>query len=122
MLYFYRGLIVQDRGLRDSLTGQDKQDDPVDHKDGPEDGNVEDREPTAHEADGDGAGGRVPELELGQTADEGPELVILLGGKAGRSAGVTVLHTLILCERGVELGCQESEEQVEEVNAESVGD
>jgi len=64
----------------------------------------------------------VPELELGQAADERSELVVLLGGKAGRGAGVAVLQAFILCERGVELGCQESEEEVKEVNSESIGD
>ena len=64
----------------------------------------------------------MPELELGQAADKRPELVVLLGGEAGRSAGVTVLQAFILCEGRVELGCQESEEEVKEVNAESVGD
>jgi hypothetical protein len=63
----------------------------------------------------------VPELELGQAADERPELVVLLGGKAG-SAGVAILQTLILCKRWVELGCQEGEEKIEEIDAESVGD
>lgn len=63
----------------------------------------------------------MPELELGETADEGTELLILLGREAGGSS-VTVLETLVLGERRVELGSQESEEEVQEVNAECVGD
>lgn len=63
----------------------------------------------------------MPELELGQAADEGPEFVVILGGKAG-SAGVAILQTLILCKRWVEFGCQEGQEEIEEIYAESVGD
>jgi hypothetical protein len=63
----------------------------------------------------------MPELELWQTTDERPELLVLLGREAG-GAGVTVLKTLILSERGVELGSQESEEQVQEIDAECIGD
>lgn len=64
-------------------TSQDKQDDPVHDQDGPEDRDVEDREPTAHKANGDGASGRVPELKLGQAADERAELLVPLGREAG---------------------------------------
>lgn len=99
---------------------QDEEDDPVYNQDGPEDWDIEHREPAAHEADGDGAGGRVPELEFGKTADEGPELVVRFAGKAG--AGIAVFETLILGEGGVEFGSQEGEEQVQEVDAECVGD
>lgn len=102
-------------------TRQHKQNHPVNNQDRPEYGDIEDSEPRANEADSDGASGRVPELELGQTADEGPELLVLLGREAGGS-GVTVLETLVLGERRVELGRQESEEEVQEVNAECVGD
>lgn len=66
--------------------GQDKEDDPVDNQHRPEYGDVEDGEPTADEADGDGAGSGVPELEFGQAADEGAELVVLFGGEAARVA------------------------------------
>lgn len=63
-------------------TGQDKQNDPVHDQDRPEDWDIKDGEPSAHKADGDGASGRVPELELGQAADERPELLVPLGGEA----------------------------------------
>lgn len=113
--------IVTNREGIGILTRQHKQDNPVDHKNRPEDGDVKDREPAAHEADGDGAGGRVPELELGQAADEWPELVVLLGGEAGGGACVAVFQALILGEGGVEFRGQEGEEEVQEVDAEGVG-
>lgn len=63
-------------------TSQDKQDNPVHDQDGPEDRDIEDGEPTAHEANGDGASSGVPELELGQAADERAELLVFLGREA----------------------------------------
>jgi hypothetical protein len=63
----------------------------------------------------------VPELELGQTADEGPEFLVFLGRETRRS-GVTVLEALVLGKRGVELGSQKSEEEIQEINAERIGD
>jgi hypothetical protein len=92
-------------------TSQNKQNNPVHDQDGPEDGDIKDGEPAAQEANGDGAGGGVPELELGEPADEGTELVVLLCGEAGGS-GVAVFETLVLCEGGVELGLEEEEEEV----------
>lgn len=86
------------------LTGQRKQNKPVHDQNRPEDGDIKDREPAAHEANGDGAGGRVPELELGQTADKRPELVVLLGGEGGSGAGLAVFYAFILGEGGVEFG------------------
>ena len=102
-------------------TSQDKQDNPVHDQNGPEDRNIKHGEPTAHEADGDGAGSGVPELEFGQTANKRSEFLIALGGETGR-AGVAVLQSFVLGERGVEFGGQESEEQVQEIDAEGVCD
>jgi hypothetical protein len=99
---------------------QHEKDDPVDHQDGPEDRDIEDGEPRADEADGDGPGSGVPELELREAADEGAELVVLLGGEAG--GGVTILEAFVLGERGVEFGLKEEQEEVQEVDAESVCD
>jgi hypothetical protein len=82
-----------------SLTRQTEQNQPVHHQDGPEDGQVEDLEPTAEEANRDSLGRRVPELELWQPAHERSELLVLF---CGESAGVAVFHALILLERGVE--------------------
>lgn len=62
----------------------------------------------------------MPELELGQPADEGPELLVLLGRERADRA---VLHLVVdgLVGR-VELGLQEGEEEVEQVDAERVCD
>lgn len=83
----YSGWHVE--GYASELTGQDKENDPVHDQDGPEDGDVEDLEPAAQEGDNDGAGGGVPELELGKAADEGAELLVLLGGE---TSGATIFH------------------------------
>jgi hypothetical protein len=102
-------------------TGQDKEDDPVHDEDRPEDGDVEDLEPAAHEADSDSPGRGVPELELGKAADEGAELLVLLGGKTS-SASIFHIHRVIEgLDRGVELGLEEGKEQVEQVDSERVG-
>lgn len=101
------------------LTGQAEEDQPVHNKNRPEDRQVEDLEPAAEEADGNSLGRRVPKLELWEAAHKGPELLVLLGGEA---TCVSVLHTLILLQRGVELGRQEGEEQVQQVDAQRVGD
>ena len=101
------------------LTGQAEENQPVYNEDRPEDGQVEDLEPTAEKSDSDGLGRRVPELELWETAHERPELLVLLGREAAR---VSVLHTLILLQRGVKLGRKEGEEEVEQIDAERVGD
>lgn len=107
-------------GKNGEPTRQDEQHEPVHDQDGPEDGHVEDLEPAAHKGDDDGAGGRVPELKLGQAADEGPELLVLLGRERADGA---VLHVVVERIVGwVELGLEEGEEQVEQVDAERVCD
>lgn len=100
-------------------TGEDKQHEPVHQKNRPEDRDVKDLEPAAHEGDGDGAGGRVPELELGETSDEGPELLVFLGRESTNGA---ILHIVVeRIVRGVKLGLEEGEEEVEEIDSKSVG-
>lgn len=99
-------------------TGENEEDDPVHDQDRPEDGDVEDLEPAAYETDQDGAGSSVPELELGQAADERPELFVLLSWQRANGA---VLHLAVYRLIGrVELGLEEGEEEIEQVNAESV--
>lgn len=61
----------------------------------------------------------MPELELGETADEGTELVVLLGGETG--GVIAVFQTFVLRKGRVELGLQEKEEEVQEVDSERVG-
>lgn len=106
---------------RGKHTRQHKQNYPVNNQHRPEDGDIEDGKPRANKGNGNGASGRVPELELRQTADEWPEFLVLLGREAGGS-GVTVLKALVLGKRGVEFGSQESEEEIQEINAERIGD
>lgn len=85
-----------------SAHSQDEQNNPVNYENGPEDRDIEEGEPAAYEADGDGTGGGVPELEFGETADEGPELVVLFVREAW--ACVTVFEAFVLSEGGVEFG------------------
>ncbi len=97
-------------------TRQSEEDQPVDEQYGPEDGHVAEREPGAEEGDGDGTRRGIPELELGQAADERPELLVLLGRqRAGRPVLHLIVHQFV---RRVELGLQKGEEEVEEVDAE----
>jgi hypothetical protein len=102
--------------------GQEDQDQPVNDKNGPEDGQVEDLAPAAGKGNADGAGRRVPELELGQAADKGLELLVALGGERRCARWHAVLHVRVRLEAGVEFGRDEGEEEVEEVDAERVGD
>lgn len=101
------------------LTGQEEQDEPVHNQHRPEHRNIKDLEPAADEADEDDTGGRVPELELWQPSNEGPELLVLLCRQGPSRA---VLHLVIdgLIGR-VELGLQEGEEEIEQVDTEGVG-
>lgn len=102
------------------LTREEEQHDPVDQEDWPEHGDVEDLEPAAEEADADGAGGPVPELELGEASNKGPELLVLPRGEGADGA---VLHFVIKrIARGVELGRQEGEEQIQQVDGQRIGD
>ena len=102
--------------------GQEHQDQPVHHQNRPEDGQVEDLAPAAGESNADGAGGRVPELELGETAHERLELFVALGGERRGACGHAVLHVGVRFEGRVEFGRDEGEEEVEEVNSEGVSD
>lgn len=100
--------------------GQDKEDNPVEDEYWPEDGDVEDLEPGADEANGNSASGPVPELELGKTADEGLELFVSLGRQG---ADGSILHVILeVIVGGVELGLEEGEEEVQQVDAESIRD
>ena len=100
-------------------TGKHKEYNPVHDQDGPEDRHVEDLEPGAEEGDADSAGRAVPELELGQPADERAELLVLLGRQTARRP---IFHLAVYRIVGrVELGRQEGEEHVKEVDPERVG-
>ena len=101
------------------LTGQDEQQEPVHDQNRPKYEQIERPEEAAHEPDGDGPRRRVPELELRQPPHERAELVVLLRRQPARRA---VLHALVLLERRIELGRDEGEEDVEQVDAERVRD
>jgi hypothetical protein len=103
--------------------GQKHQDQPIHDQDGPEDGQVENLAPAAREAQGDGARRRVPEFKLGQAPHEGLEFLVVLGReRRGLARGHAVLHVRVGFEAGVEFGRDEGQEEVEEVDAEGVGD
>lgn len=105
--------------IRRRLTGKNEEDNPVHNQHGPKDGDVEHLEPTAQKRDADGSGGPVPELELGESSDEGLELLILLGGESAHGA---ILHLIVhLFVRGVKLGLQEGQEQVQKVDSKRIG-
>jgi len=60
----------------------------------------------------------VPELELGEPPDEGSKLVVLFRGQRG---AFTIFDTFVLRQTGVELGLEECKEEVEEVDAQTIG-
>jgi len=66
-----------------SLHGDAEERDEVHDEDWPEHRDVEEVEESADERDNCCLGGRVPELELGQTTDEGAELFVLMGRQLG---------------------------------------
>ena len=100
-----------------SLTRQAEQYQPINHQDGPKHRHVKDTEPSAHEPYGDGPRARVPELELGQAPDKGPELLILSRRESAHGA---VFHALVLFDGRVEFRLEEGEEEVEEVDCQGV--
>lgn len=61
----------------------------------------------------------MPELELGEAAHKGLELVGRLCGEVTTTA---LLHVLGRLETGIELGRDECEEKIQEVDAERVCD
>jgi hypothetical protein len=98
--------------------GQEEEDDPVEEQNGPENGHIEDLEPAAQERNNNSPRSPVPELELRKAADERLELLVGLGGEGAHGP---ILHLIIkFIARGVELGLEESEEEVQEVDAERV--
>jgi hypothetical protein len=101
--------------LKNPLTRQSEQDQPIHNQHGPEDGEIENLKPGAEEANSNRLGRAVPELELWQPPHERPEFLLFL---CGQPAGGSILHALILLERGVEFGRYEGQEQVQEVDAE----
>ena len=94
--------------------GENKEKDPIAKQDRSEDRNVKHREECHHKRNAEGLSHGVPELELRESADKRLELI----RAASRERSSTI--------RGVELGVnergQEADVEVEEVDAETVGD
>lgn len=93
---------------RGKLTRQRKQYNEIHHQHGPKHRHIEDRKPRAHKTDRNGSCGRMPELELGQSADKRTKLFVLLDGQTT----LAVLQAFVLCEGWVEFGLEEGEEEV----------
>lgn len=101
---------------------QDYQYQPVYHQHGPKHGQIEDLTPTACKAQSHRSCRRVPEFELGKSAHEGLELLIVLRGQGRLSGRYAIFHICVGVEGGVEFGGNEGEEEVQKVDTESVGD
>jgi hypothetical protein len=99
--------------------GQDNENQPVNDQNRPEDGQVENLAPRTQETKDDSASSGVPKLELGKAAHEGLELVGRLCGEVTTTA---LLHILGGLKTRVELGRNECEEEVQEVDAKGVCD
>lgn len=100
----------QQQSLR-GLTRQEEENEPVHNQNRPENRDVEDLEPTADKSQRNDSRCRVPELELGQTANKGPKFLVRLCGQRANGA---VLHLGVHGLVGrVELGLKEGEEEVE---------
>ena len=102
-----------------SLHRDTEQGNEVHDEDWPEHWYVEQLEKRAEEGDGGGLSGGVPELELRQSPDERPELLVLRGGQ--RHA-VLLLLPVILRHGRVDLGGEEGQQKVEVIDGECVRD
>lgn len=103
----------------ESLTRQEEENEPVHDQDRPKDWDIKYFEPAAEKSNQDDPGRRLPKLELGEAADKGPELLVLLGRERADS---TVFHVIIEGFVGrVKLGLEESQEEVEQIDAKGIG-
>ena len=98
-----------------SFHGDTEEGDEVHHEDRPEHGNIEELEEGAGEGDSCCLGCGVPELELWKSADEGSELLV-----AGCWKSWTILLRLVLRHGRVDLGGEESKQQVEMIDCQSI--
>lgn len=74
------------------LTGQRKQNEPVNYQNRPENRYIENREPGAEKPNSNSSRSRIPELEFRKTANERSEFLVLFCGQATRS---TVFHLIV---------------------------
>lgn len=89
----------------------------VHDQDGPEDRDVEELPEGTEECNRRGLGGGVPELELGQPPDEGPELLVLVG----RKHVWTIFISIQLCHCRIYFGSEEGQEKIKMVDCKSIG-
>merc|ERR1719341_401427 len=89
----------------------------VHDQDGPEDGDVEELPEGTEECNRRGLGGGVPELELRQPPDEGPELLVLAGGKHVW----TIFIGIQLCHCWIYFRSEERQEKIKVVDCKSIG-
>lgn len=113
---------VLDHVLNLLLHGEREENKKVNEQNGPKDGDVKGGNEATQQRDGGGACCRMPKLELWQSSDKGLELVRALGLLCGQLALLGVLHLHVALERGVELGLQKGEEQIEQVDSKRVAD
>jgi hypothetical protein len=104
--------MIQSRS-RSSLTRQHEQDKPIHDQHGPKDRQIKHLKPTTHETQRDRPRCGMPELELGQSPNEGTKLLILLRGQTRLS----ILQSLVLIQRRIEFRLQKGEEEIEQVDA-----
>lgn len=104
-----------------SLHCDAEQSDEVHDEDRPENGDVEEIEECADTSDDGRFGGRIPELELWQPPDEGPELVALAGGECHPFVRLGLFCGLELGHGGVDFGRQEGQQEVKMVDCQRVG-
>lgn len=118
-----------------SLHGDAEESDEVHHEDRPEYGDVEQLKEGTDEGDGRGLGGRVPELELGQTSDERPEFLVLARRqprlsiytdnsdyRGGNRQGSLTVVSIQFHGGWIDLRSEKGEEEVEVVDGQGVGD
>lgn len=100
------------------LTCQREQNEPVHHQHGPEHGQIERSEPSAHKCNENSLRRRVPEFEFWQPSYERSEFLLF----CRKSAACPVLHSFVLFQRGIEFRRDEREEEVKEVDAQRICD
>lgn len=109
---------------------EEEEDTKVDQKDGGIDGNVKEGKEGRHETESYSFRGRVPELKLWEPPYEWPKLFIvaavpihaLPGRRQSRRSFLDILRCEIVLYARIEFGLEESEKEVQEVDAEGVGD
>lgn len=90
---------------------------PIEEQNRPKDRYIKYGEECCYESNAKCFSNRIPELELGEAANERAELIRRAGGEDGATIGIKRVMDL-----GIDLGREEGDEDVEDVDAERVGD